>query len=64
VPNIAGRDFATWLTQKIIRKLGSHTDAALPAYAIRHGIASAESRLFEQRRLDEALANGPQNARY
>jgi len=28
--------------QKITQKLGLHTDAALTAYAIRHGIASAE----------------------
>lgn len=28
--------------QKITEKLGVHTDAALTAYAIRHGIASAE----------------------
>jgi Response regulator containing a CheY-like receiver domain and an HTH DNA-binding domain len=28
--------------QKITEKLGIHTDAALTAYAIRHGIASAE----------------------
>jgi DNA-binding NarL/FixJ family response regulator len=28
--------------QKITEKLGLHTDAALTAYAIRHGIASAE----------------------
>jgi DNA-binding NarL/FixJ family response regulator len=28
--------------QKITEKLGMHTDAALTAYAIRHGIASAE----------------------
>jgi DNA-binding NarL/FixJ family response regulator len=28
--------------QKIAEKLGLHTDAALTAYAIRHGIASAE----------------------
>jgi DNA-binding NarL/FixJ family response regulator len=28
--------------QKISEKLGIHTDAALTAYAIRHGIASAE----------------------
>jgi DNA-binding NarL/FixJ family response regulator len=39
--------------QKITEKLGIHTDAGLTAYAIRHGIASADNHV-ESRPMDSA----------